>query len=278
MSAAPKISDELAASVRAKRTARPWFDAAPAPTEAASPAAILMAYKIGGAVKGSDLDRFGREVYAAHCGGELSDVEVRHLDALRVERRAEQQRRWRWWEHVYGPRVTAPRDRAAAKMRRRGLVRLGLMPPNVANLLTPGEEAVAAIYAEDFRRKGYCDDSKAQLAVRAGVCERVVQRAQKALHKEGKITVEERKRPGQRHATTIVVIRDGAWRLWLRNRRVPERRSATGVGDWRRRRQGQSPPTHTDKREASPKGAAAKGDVRGEHEARSGPTEQQHVA
>ena len=115
-------------------------------------------------------------------------------------------------------------------MVRRGLMRLGWLPPNVANSLTPGEKAVAATYAQDFRRKGFCDDSKLQLAERAGVVERVVQRAQKALVSLGFIKAVRRPVPRQRHATTIVSIIDPAWLLWLRNRRVPSR-SPMGVGD-----------------------------------------------
>lgn len=197
---------------------------------------VSIAYKIGAASRGNELDAVGREIYTAHGVGALSDAEVDLLETARQRRRAEQKVRRQWWERIYGSPPKAPRDRHQARTRRRGLVRLGWLPPTVANSLTPGEEAVAAIYAEDFRRKGYCDDTKSQLAERAGVVERVVQRAQRSLLADERITITRRPHRRQRHDSTIVVIVDPAWRLWLRHRRVPQR-SPMGVGDCKGERQ-----------------------------------------
>ncbi|MBB1091776.1 hypothetical protein HUU61_10785 [Rhodopseudomonas palustris] len=197
----------------------------------ATATAILLAYEIGAASRGKELDAIGSRIYSAQGAGALSDADVTLLERARERRRAEQQAKRKWWERCYGAPLKPPRDRIADRDKRRGLVRLGWLPPSIANGLTPGEEAVAAVYAEDFKRKGHCDDTKGQLAVRAGVVERVVQRAQRALAKAGAITITRRPRNKQRHDSTVVVIVDQAWRQWLRNRRVPDRRSPLGVGD-----------------------------------------------
>lgn len=193
---------------------------------AAMPLPLEIAYRIGSSARGSHLDALGREIYANN----LSDDDIGALEALIARQRQHQKASASRWGAIYGQPSKQPHDRKRAAMVRRGLVRLGWLPPNVANSLTPGEEAVAAIYAQDCRRKGFCDDSKLQLAERAGVVERVVQRAQKALVSLGFIKAVRRPVPRQRHATTIVSIVDPAWLLWLRKRRAPSR-SPMGVGD-----------------------------------------------
>jgi hypothetical protein len=234
MSAPLIASPELQTLVKAQRTARPWVEdrysaAAITMPAAVSDTAMELAYRAGGA-RLDELAAIRLQGSEAHLAGQLSERELTLLDAACGRRRETQLAKRAWWRSLGGVQISPPRDRAAAQTRRRALLRMGLMPPHVAQGLTAGEEAVAAIYAEDYRRQGFCDDSKEQLAHRAGVVKRVVQRAQAALNKFGLIRIEQRERRGDRHETTLVKIADPAWRRWLSKRGLADWRSPRGPG------------------------------------------------
>ncbi len=247
------VSAELAASVQRMR-ARTGSGRHPGVVLSADDSTCVVidiARRIGQARRVKEIDAIGAHIWHAASNGAISESAAIALDRERRCQQAEQLVKWENWQHVYGPRVragddTRPHDERRAERllrnrkrlaQRRAIWRLGWVPNVIAANLTPGEEAVAAIYAEDNHRKGYCDDSKAQIATRAGVCERVVVRAQNRLADMRAISRSRRERKGNRHDPTIVHIIDGTWLLWLRNRKVKPRR---GEGDCANRERGVS--------------------------------------
>jgi hypothetical protein len=201
---------------------------------------VHLAYRIGGARRRRDLEALAVAANAALAAGQIGQHEVVLLDAVRSERKDEWEANHRRWSRDYGP--SRPRSRplssvplvrhpvrdAERRLHRRDIQGLGLVPPAVRRELTPGQEAVATIYGEDHMAAGQCDFAKKAIAARAGVCERVVLRAQDALAASGKIKITRRPVRAGRHQSTIVEIIDPEWRLWL-NKRLLARR----VGDRR---------------------------------------------
>ena len=67
-------------------------------------------------------------------------------------------------------------DRLASIARRRRLAASGMLPPQLAERLTTGEQAVAYIVAAEFLAHGVCDLSRNAIAARAGVCHALAKR------------------------------------------------------------------------------------------------------
>lgn len=220
---------------------------------------VQFAVRIGAAVRRRELDGLGREAYAALACGDLGEADVVLLDQVRAQRESDQAQKRQRWDRVYGPRPVAVRERgdkknssetegysdqlvlvrnldrdAARRTVRRDVQGLGLLPPSVRRQLTAGQEAVAAIYAEHHMASGQCVDAKGVIAAQAGVCARVVHRAQDVLGANGVIKVTRRPVRGQRHQPTIVEIIDPEWRQWLAHRLIAKAQRAQlsrGVGD-----------------------------------------------
>jgi hypothetical protein len=128
---------------------------------------------------------------------------------------------------IFPPR-TRPRisDRPSAKLRRRRVAYSGPIPPGLAELFTVGEIAVLGIVADEIAAKGRCDRSVAEIAQRAGVCCRLVQRAIKEARLQGLISVDERKQHGAKHLTNVIRVLSREWAAWL-----ARRSKSRGVGE-----------------------------------------------
>jgi hypothetical protein len=122
-------------------------------------------------------------------------------------------------------------DKQASIERRRRLVASGPLPPPLAARFTWGEIAVMRIVGDECRVHGCCTLHIDAIAARAGVHRTTVQNAlREAQGREGRpgiITVQERRRPGQRSLPNIIRIVSREWLDWLR--KGPSR-SAMGVG------------------------------------------------
>lgn len=246
---------ELAELERAKRAAKPWlFVPAVLSGEAAvgrpqvpaahrdhlsrSSSVVEFAFHIGAARQRRDLELLGRAMRAAADRSEIADGDVVLLDAYRANRVDQMTENWRRWRRTY--QTARPMGRstpglirnikadAVRRRHRRDIQGLGLVPPSIRRDLTPGQEAVAAAYAEAHMALGRCDDAKKAIAGHAGVCERVVQRAQEVLVAAGKIKITRRPTAGSRHLSTVVEIVDPEWLGWLAKRKL-----AREVGDRR---------------------------------------------
>jgi hypothetical protein len=130
------------------------------------------------------------------------------------------------------PRQRSP-DRQASIERRRRLVASGPLPPPLAARFTWGEIAVMRIVGDECRAHGCCTLHIDAIAARAGVHRTTVQNALREAQGRGEmpgspvISVQERRRRGQRSLTNIIRIINNEWLNWLH--KGPSR-SATGVG------------------------------------------------
>jgi hypothetical protein len=189
-----------------------------------------------------ELDGIIRDMWVDHTHGLLADNEMEILDeAARTRREAFQERRQaacpgparRPGNAPWGSarrRQRSP-DKQASIERRRRLVASGPLPPPLAARFTWGEIAVMRIVGDECRAHGCCTLHIDAIAARAGVHRTTVQNAlREAQGKEGRpgiITVQERRRRGQRSLTNIIRIVSREWLNWLHKGLS---RSAMGVG------------------------------------------------
>src|SRR6516165_6917117 len=191
----------------------------------------------------AEIDGIIKDAWTDHTHGLLTENEVEVLDeAARARREALQARRP---ETRPKPRTTpsgAPRasarrqrtpDRQASIERRRRLVASGPLPPALAARFTWGEQAVMRIIGDECRAHGCCFLHIDAIAARAGVHRSTVQNALREAQGRGEapgspiISVQERRRTGQRSLTNIIRVVSREWRDWLH--KGPSR-SAMGVG------------------------------------------------
>src|SRR3954462_13249860 len=112
-------------------------------------------------------------------------------------------------------RLQRPPQRPVAIARRRHLAASGPMPPALASKFTVSELAVLRIIGDEVRQHGQCDRCVDELAARAGVCRRMVQKAPRGAARLGLLTIEERRREGRRNLPNIVRIVAKEWMSWL---------------------------------------------------------------
>jgi hypothetical protein len=191
-----------------------------------------------------ELDGIVRDMWVDHTHGLLTDNEMEALDeAARTRREALQARRTETRPKLRTAPSSAPRafarrpqrspDRQASIERRRRLVASGPLPPPLAARFTWGEQAVMRIVGDECRAHGYCTLHIDAIAARAGVHRTTVQNALREAQGRGEvpntpiISVQERRRRGQRSLTNIIRIVSREWSDWLR--KSPSR-SAMGVG------------------------------------------------
>ena len=184
----------------------------------------------------NELDDLVRGAWCHHVNGRLTQNDMEALDeAARARREAIQERRT---ETSGAPRASARRpqrspDRQASIERRRRLVASGPLPPPLAARFTWGEIAVMRIVGDECRAHGCCTLHIDAIAARAGVHRTTVQNALREAQGRGEvpgspiISVQERRRKGQRSLTNIIRIVSREWSDWLRK---GPRRPATGVG------------------------------------------------
>jgi hypothetical protein len=110
-------------------------------------------------------------------------------------------------------------DRAASIERRRQLAASGPLPPSLAARFTTCELAALKIIADTVQAKGYCDMTIAEIAARAGTCERTVRYATKWADRWGLISITHRPREGQKNLTNLIRIISPEWLAWLSHHR-----------------------------------------------------------
>ncbi len=227
MSGALQVSAALATAVRARgwdrRPVPEWnSEAAPGtslPCPGATATIIDFAVRMGRSRRHRELDAIGIDVAQARTKGKIDDAEFAALSECAVRRHSEV----RWNGRMHDIRYGVPRkpnyDKAKSKNRRRGLVRLGLVPDWIADDLTPGEESVATVIFQDMAATGRCEKSNGEIAQLAGCCERLVIRTKKKLAEFAELQLIERKNHGRRHDTTIINLayKGGLLDRWLRD-------------------------------------------------------------
>lgn len=116
-------------------------------------------------------------------------------------------------------------DVAKSRIRQRQLASIGILPPYLAQLLSIAQQAVAAVICFEIQKHGACNAAVTNIAVRAGVCRRTVQRTFAAMRELQLIDQAHR---AYRTARNSITIKMAAWRDWLTRRPGPlKRRDAT---------------------------------------------------
>lgn len=118
---------------------------------------------------------------------------------------------------IFPPRrLQRPPVRSVAIARRRHLAASGPLPPSLACRFTVGELAALRIVADEVRLHGHCDRTLAEIAARAGIGRTTVQNAMRVAATMGLITVQERRREGQKNLPNVVRIVSRDWLLWIK--------------------------------------------------------------
>lgn len=176
----------------------------------------------------SQLDTLSRDLWRAHGAGSLSDIEAQTLaEALEARRPsrpvvvAVPGVTWlassRGRASIFPPRRPQHARKHPKRIdRRRRLASSGVMPPPLAASWTVGELAVLRIVADETSRgTSVCDRSIGEIAARAGVCRSLAQAALRRAQVAGLVTIEERRRRGQKNQPNLVRIVSKEWRSWL---------------------------------------------------------------
>ncbi len=106
--------------------------------------------------------------------------------------------------------------RSVAIARRRHLAASGPLPPSIACKFTVGELAALRIVTDEVRERGHCDRTIAEIAARAGVCRSIVKNAIRAAASMGLLTVQERRREGQKNLPNVVRVVSREWHVWIK--------------------------------------------------------------
>ncbi|GEO19388.1 hypothetical protein [Microvirga aerophila] len=118
---------------------------------------------------------------------------------------------------IFPPRrVQRTPVRSVAIARRRHLAASGPMPPSLACKFTVGELAALRIVTDEVREKGHCDRSLGEIAARAGIGRTTAQNAIRAAAAMGLLTVQERRREGQKNLPNVVRIVSREWQQWIK--------------------------------------------------------------
>jgi hypothetical protein len=79
-----------------------------------------------------------------------------------------------------------------------------------------GELAALRIVTDEVREKGHCDRSLAEIAARAGIGRTTAQNAMRAAAAMGLLTIQERRREGQKNLPNVVRIVSREWQQWIK--------------------------------------------------------------
>jgi hypothetical protein len=89
------------------------------------------------------------------------------------------------------------------------------MPPALAAGFTQAEMAAFRIVSDEVRHHGVCALHIDAIAARAGICRTTVKNALREARRLNLVTVQERRRAGQRSLPNIIHIISREWRDWL---------------------------------------------------------------
>jgi hypothetical protein len=188
----------------------------------------------------TELAQLGSDISRAYANGALGEDDHQRLwEAIQTRREAA---RPELPPASKGPpRIPARRsqrspDRQASIERRRRMVGTIAMPSALASRFTWGEQAVHRVIGNEVKKHGVCDLHIDAIAARAGVCRSTVQNALREAQGRGEIpgtpiiSVQQRRRRGQRSLTNIVRIISPEWLTWLRKGPSASSRTILGEG------------------------------------------------
>jgi hypothetical protein len=165
------------------------------------------------AARTPQLDHLSAELWKAYAAGALSDDDAQAAaEAIRERKLASAPKA------PLPPKARRQRspDRQASIARRRHLAASGPMPPALAARFTQAEMAAFRIVSDEVRHHGVCALHIDAIAARAGTCRTTVKNALREARRLDLVTVQERRRAGQRSLTNIVRIVSPEWTAWIR--------------------------------------------------------------
>lgn len=169
------------------------------------------------------LDHLSHLTWQGHAAGAIADADAQRIAEQIHQRRQAARDEYKPMGRLVGrPSIFPPRrlqrspDRAASIQRRRTLAASGPMPPSLASAFTTGELAALRVIADAVRdNSGACIKTWAEIAARAGVCRTTAQNAIRMAARLGLVTVQERRRSGQKNAPNVIRIVSKEWLTWL---------------------------------------------------------------
>jgi hypothetical protein len=87
------------------------------------------------------------------------------------------------------------------------------------------------IVSDEVREKGHCDRTLGEIAARAGIGRTTAQNAMRLAAAMGLLTVQERRREGQKNLPNVVRVVSREWQLWIKRggqRNAPPSSKAIG--------------------------------------------------
>src|SRR5205085_9464904 len=182
-----------------------------------------MAAAIDGARTLTRLDHLSRAIWQGLAAGAVADDDAQGLAERLHARRSVLRGEIKPVGLPPGrPSIFPPRrlrrapERPVAIARRRHLAASGPMPPGLACKFTVSELAVLRIVGDEVRGQGACDRTNDEIAARAGTCRRMVQNAIREAAQLGLVTIQERRREGQKNLPNVVRVISREWLAWLR--------------------------------------------------------------
>jgi hypothetical protein len=128
---------------------------------------------------------------------------------------------------AYTPKRQQSPVKAASIARRRRLAACWPLPPTNAAAFTLSEQAALRVIADEMKRHGICTSCNAKIAAIAGTCVTVVKNALRKAKALRLLTVEERRRAGQRSLTNLVRFLCMAWKSWITRKGSGVRKTTT---------------------------------------------------
>jgi len=169
------------------------------------------------------LVELSRAIWQGHAAGALDDNAAQVLSELlhaqRGALRGSQAASGRITRRgsIFPPkRPQRSPDRAKSLERRRTLAASGPLPPALAARFTTGELSVLKVIADEVRARGMCELHVDAIAARAGVSASTTRNARRTAERLGYLSVEERRRQGQRNDTNRITIVDPSWQAWIK--------------------------------------------------------------
>lgn len=169
------------------------------------------------------LVELSRTIWQGHAAGALDDQSAQSLSELVQAHRVALRGPQAAPGQIPGrPSIFPPKrpqrspDRVKSVERRRTLAASGPLPPALAARFTTGELSVLKVIADEIRMRGVCELHVDAIAARAGVSPSTMRNARRTAEQLGYISVEERRRQGQRNDTNRIMITDPSWQAWIK--------------------------------------------------------------
>ena len=190
----------------------------------------MFAQQLAGAISHAsspqELDQLARDIWRAHGSGVLTDDEAQaaaeSVHAKKTTAGTQQVACGLKVASCAFPRARQQRssDKQASIERRRRLAACWPLPPALASQFTTSEQAALRVIADEMKRYGSCAMFIDKVAAIAGTCRTVVKNTLRKARALRLLTVEERRRKGQRSLTNVVRFLCTAWRHWINRRKT----------------------------------------------------------